>query len=165
MDGRTIQENSSTEGRPRVTTDDPSVELREQGVVLLNDVFARDSLTRLQDAATRCFQAITTETSAPERYRFNHFSHSVLLTALLDFGCDTAEELVAPLSAPGLDRLISDAMGSAWTCNMEQSWVRKKFAPVQAPTSGYRLHSWHQDGALGVRFPPESSTMPPMTEL
>ena len=141
------------------------MELRQQGVVLLRDVFATDSLTGLHDAAIRCFQAIATERAAPDRYQFSRFSHSVLLTALLDFGCNTAEELVAPLSAPGLDRLFSDAMGSAWTCNMNQSWVRKKFAAHQAPPSGYRLHSWHQDGALGVRFPPESAPMPPMTEL
>lgn len=141
------------------------MELRQQGVVLLRDVFTRDSLTRLQDPATRCFQAIATETSAPEHYQFNRFSHSVLLTALRDFGCATVEDLVAPLTAPGLDRLFADAMGPAWTCNMEQTWVRKKFAPPQAPASGYRLHSWHQDGALGVRFPPESGPMPQMTEL
>jgi hypothetical protein len=165
MDGRTIQMHWSTEGRLRVTTEDPSVELRQQGVVLLRDIFARDSLTRLKDAATRCFEAIKAEVSNPERYQFNRFSHSVLLTALLDFGCNNSAELMAPLSAPVLDRVFADAIGRSWTCNMEQTWVRKKFAHLQAPASGYRLHSWHQDGALGVRFPPESGPMPPMTPL
>ncbi len=148
-----------------MTGEDPSARLRQQGVAMLTDVFARDCLVLLQEAATRCFQSISTESQLPERYQFNRFSHSVLLTALLDFGCDTVEELVAPLSAPGLDQLFADAIGPRWTCNMEQSWVRKKFAPLQAPPSGYRPHSWHQDGALGVRFPPEPRAMPPMTEL
>ena len=148
-----------------MTKEDPSVQLRQQGVVLLRDVFARDPLIRLRDAAARCFRTITTRKPIPEHYQFNRFSHSVLLTALLDFGCARAEELLAPLSAPGVDRLFTDAMNAGWTCNMEQSWVRKKFAPPQAPASAYHPHTWHQDGALGVRFPPEPGTMPPMTDL
>jgi len=56
-------------------------------------------------------------------------------------------------------------MGCEWTCNMEQSWVRKKFAPLQAPAPEYHPQSWHQDGALGVRFPLESGPVIPMTEL
>ena len=48
---------------------------------------------------------------------------------------------------------------------MDQSWVRKKFAPHHAPTSGYHLQDWHQDGALGVRFPREPGPAIPMTDL
>ena len=148
-----------------MATDDSATQLREQGIALLRDVFAKGSLTRLREAATRCFEAIRTERSLPERYQFSRFSHSVLLTALLDFGCGGSEELMAPLSAPGLEQLFSEAMGCEWTCNMEQSWVRKKFAPLQAPAPEYHPQSWHQDGALGVRFPLESGPVIPMTEL
>ena len=56
-------------------------------------------------------------------------------------------------------------MGGEWTCNMEQSWVRKKFTPLQAPAAEYHPQDWHQDGALGVRFPLESGPVIPMTEL
>ncbi|MGD0049647.1 MAG: phytanoyl-CoA dioxygenase family protein [Bryobacteraceae bacterium] len=147
-----------------MATDDSATQLREQGIALLRDVFAKGSLTRLREAAARCFEAIRTERSLPERYQFSRFSHSVLLTALMDFGCGS-EELMAPLSAPGLGQLFSEAMGCEWTCNMEQSWVRKKFAPPQAPAPEYHPQSWHQDGALGVRFPLESGSVIPMTEL
>jgi len=147
-----------------VATEDPSTHLREQRVAVLKDIFAKSSLATLKEAATRCFYAIGTETSLPARYRFNRFSHSVLLTVLRDFGCDSAEELVAPLSAPGLAQLFSEAVGSAWTCNIEQSWVRKKFAPRQAPRD-YHLQDWHQDGALGVSFPLEPGPAGPMNEL
>jgi hypothetical protein len=119
----------------------------------------------LREAAARCFQAINTERSLPERYQFSRSSHSVLLTALLDFGCDRAEELTAPLSATGLEKLFSAAIGPEWTCNMEQSWVRKKFAPLPVPTPGYHLQNWHQDGALGIRFPLEPGPVIPMTPL
>lgn len=140
------------------------MQLREQGVVLLRNVFAQDSLTRLREAAGRCFEAVETDCLIAERYRFNRFSHSVLLTALTDFGCDL-EELTAPLSAPGLGSLFSEVLGGEWACRTEHSWVRKKFAPLHAPAAEYHPQGWHQDGALGVLFPQEPGQMLPMTEL
>lgn len=148
-----------------MTADDIATQLREQGVVLLKGVFAKGPLTKLKQAAARCFEAIETERSLPEHYQFSRSSNSFLLTALLDFGCDGRDELAAPLSAPGLEGLFLEAMGAEWTCNLEQSWVRKKFAPLQAPTSGYHSQNWHQDGALGVQFPLEPGPVVPMTEL
>jgi hypothetical protein len=148
-----------------VATDDSATQLREQGIALLRGAFAKDSLIRLKEAATRCFEAIETKESLPEHYRFNRFSNSVLLTALTDFGCGGPEELVAPLSAPGLAPLFSQAMGYEWACDMEQSWVRRKFAPCHAPGPPYHPQGWHQDGALGVRFPPDPGPVVPMTCL
>jgi len=143
---------------------DWATQLREDGVVLLRGVFAKDALVDLKEAAVRCFEAVETDGALPERYRFNRFSHSMLLTALEDFGCG-AEALVEPLSAPGLGSLFSEALGSEWACNMEQSWVRKKFAPVRAPMRDYHPQGWHQDGALGVQFLGETGPVVPMTEL
>jgi hypothetical protein len=144
---------------------DSSVQLREQGIVLLRDVFRTDSLTRLKESADRFFQGIGPEGSLPEHYQYNRFSNSALLTALMDFDCGGSEALWAALSAPGLGRLFSEAMGAGWSCNREQSWVRKKPAPGGAAPSGYHLQGWHQDGALGVRFPAERGPRVPMTEL
>ena len=118
----------------------------------------------MKDAAEGCFAAIRTGGPVPENYRFNRFSHSVLLTALRDFGCDP-EQLTAPLSVVRLDRLFSETMGSGWTCNMDQAWLRKKFAPHRVPDSDYRKQDWHQDGALGVRSPLEPGPAIPMTRL
>ena len=148
-----------------MAADDAATQLKEQGVAQLRHLFPKDSLTGLKEAAVRCFEAISEGRALPDHYRFNRFSHSVLLTALMDFGCDAPEELTAPLSAPELDSLFTEAKGSAWTCNLEQSWVRKKFAPLQAPGAGYQPQGWHQDGGLGVRFPLESGPAIPMTEL
>ena len=138
--------------------------LLEDGVVLLRGVFAVPALASLKEAAVRCFGAVETEQSLPERYRFNRFSHSLILTALLDFGCGD-EALVEPLSAPGLGSLFSEAMGCEWACSMKQSWLRKKFAQVRAPAREYYLQGWHQDGALGVHFPAVAAPVIPMTEL
>ena len=143
-------------------TDGSTSQLQDSGVVVLRDFFAKVSLSAFQEAALRCFAVVEADCAAAERYKFNRFSHSVPLAALMDFGC---EELTKPLSAPGLEMLISQAMGSAWACSMEQSWVRKKFAPMLAPASIYSEQGWHQDGALGVQFPSESGSVLPMTEL
>lgn len=147
-----------------MATTDWAAQLREQGVALLRDVFPKNMLAGLQEAAARCFEAISTARSLPGHYRFNPYSHSVLLTALIDFGC-SGHELVAPLSTAGLDQLFSEVMGCERTCGTEQSWVRKKFPPVQSPGPQYQPQSWHQDGALGVRFPLEPGPAVPMTRL
>jgi hypothetical protein len=143
---------------------DSATELRERGIVLLRDVFRKNSLIRLKQAADRCFDAVGRAQTLPDRYRFNRFSNSLLLTALVDYGV-SEEELLAPLSVPGLGPLFSAAMGQGWICNMEQSWLRKKFAPSQAAVVGYQSQEWHQDGALGVRFPIKAGPVLPMTEL
>ncbi len=139
-------------------------ELRESGVALLRGCFRTDAVGRLGGAASRCFDAIGAGKAIPPHYRFNRFSHSLLVTALTDFGCDTGE-LTAPLSAPGLGDLFGMAMDGEWTCNLEQSWVRKKFAPANIPDRQYHAQNWHQDGALGVQFPPEPGPLVAMTRL
>jgi hypothetical protein len=159
------EEFQNEKGASRMPSDDPEAQLREEGIALLRGAFAKDSLVGLKDAAERCFEALHGETSPPERYRFNRISNSLLLTALLDFGCGDAGELVAPLSAPGLEALFTATMGRSWICNLEQSWLRKKFAPHHAPSPQYHDQGWHQDGALGVRFPSEPGSTVPITRL
>lgn len=123
-------------------------------MALLRSVLARESLTVLSDAAAACFAAIETGPPVPAHYRYSRFSHSVVLPTLLDFGCSSSQDLLAPLVESGLYRISSEAMGCVLTCGMGESWVRKKFAPRHAPKV-HHPQDWHQDGALGVRFPVE----------
>ncbi len=153
-------------------TDDPSIQFRAHGIALLRDTFSKDLLSRLKRAAQRLFLSVPAGAAPPDHYRFSAASNSVLLTALLDFGLEDPADLLAPLSAPGLSQLLSAAMGDvcaatgpSWTCNLDHSWLRKKFAPGHAPAGGYHLQNWHQDGALGVRFPPHPGPFIPMTRL
>ena len=134
-------------------------------MALLKGAFAKASLARLREAAARCFEAVERGEPAGERYRFNRSSNSLLLAALAEYGCEGEGELTAPLTAAGLGELFEGAMGRGWTCRMEESWARKKFAPMDAPASGYHLQDWHQDGALGVRFPLKPGAAVVMTEL
>lgn len=139
---------------------DPATQLRECSIALLPRALPLPLLTRLHDAARRCFES---PAALPPQHRFNPFSHSVLLTALADFGC-ALEDLQAPLT-PALHPLFAQALGGPWTCCLDHSWLRKKFAPCHAPDPRYQPHSWHQDGALGVRFPPEPGTPIPIAAL
>lgn len=140
-------------------------QLREHGVVLLRSVFPLNALAGVRRAAQACFEAAEggSRQAFPERYRYNPLSCSVLLAALQDFGC-SAGDLSAPLAIAGLDALLAAALGSAAACRLEQAWVRKRFAPFHAP-AGYHPNSWHQDGGLGVRFPPHDASAIPMTPL
>jgi hypothetical protein len=131
-------------------------ELHERGVMLLRGVFGEDSLHGLRSAAVACFDAIESGRAPESGWRYNSYSHSVVLAALADFGC---EDLLGPLEAHGMTDLIGGA-----TCDPQQSWVRKKLAPVRAPAN-HRPHSWHQDGGLGVCFPEDPSEIVPMTPL
>jgi hypothetical protein len=146
-------------------------EFCRRGFAVLRGGFAIDALLAMREEAERCFAAVERDESIAERYRFNCYSHSVPLDALVEFGCDGAT-LIAPLGAPGLDSLWLDCTG--WVCRMEHCWLRKKFAPRNAPVSRYHPQGWHQDGALGVRFPLVENVGPeylernpgsPMTEL
>jgi hypothetical protein len=157
-----------SEGHQEVSsmpTDDPAAQLRETGAVLLPSVLAGDSLSRFQQSAGRCFDAIDRGSPPPERYRFNPISNSLLLTALADFRLGDSGELLLPLSTPGLESLFTATFGSAWTCNLDQSWLRKKLPPRPSLPRAHPLQDWHQDGALGVRFPAQPGPALPMTRL
>ena len=134
--------------------------------MLLRTAFAPSPLANLRAAAIRCFEAIEVAKpeSVPSHYQFSRLSHSVTLPALLDFGCAGSEELTAPLASAGLEQLIQEATGEELTCHLEQSWARRKPAPCHARAQRH-FHSWHQDGGLGVRFPPEPGPVIAMTRL
>ena len=139
-------------------------QLRIEGVVLLPAAFPADVLTDLRRAAEALFAHAESGHAQdfPESYGYNPLSRSVRARALADFGCPG--ELRAPQSAAGLDELMAAALGCPAACDPQQSWVRKRYAPFHAP-AGYYPNRWHQDGGLGVEFPPQAAPAIPMTRL
>jgi hypothetical protein len=151
-----------------VLTDDVPAyleQLREHGVVVLRSVFSLNALASVRRAAEAFFEAAENggPQACPEGYRYNPLSRSVLLTALQDFGC-SAEELSAPLATASLEALFAGTLGGPVECHPGQAWVRKRYAPFHAP-AGYHPNIWHQDGGLGVSFPPRAGQAIPMTPL
>ena len=139
-------------------------ELQERGVIVLRGFFASRVLMHLRECAERCFAAIKAG-AVLEGCRLSASSNSVLMRALLDFGCESEDELLGPLVSPELEQLVTSALGRSGFCNLEQSWLRKKFALPNTPNREYHLQNWHQDGALGAEFPPEPGPVIPMREL
>ena len=129
------------------------------------DLISPGPLARLRGAASRCFEAIEVGSTVPAHYRFTPQAHSVQLTALLDFGIESKEALMTPLCVDGLSEMFAGLVGGRWRCRLEHSWARMKFAPRNAPGAGYQIQDWHQDGALGARFPLEPGPVTPATNL
>lgn len=128
--------------------------LQESGIVLKRGWLASDYVERLRSASEACFQAIDAGNhEIATRFRFTPFSQSVIVPALGEFGAGDAGELL-----PALVRAVA---ADDWHCDLEQSWVRRRFAPTNAPPL-YQPNCWHQDGALGVKFDGDLNTMTQM---
>jgi hypothetical protein len=125
--------------------------LHEDGVSVLRNAFSLEILTRFRTAAEACFEAVAAGRFDAQPFRFTPFSHSLAIEALRQFGTD---DLLAPVAA-----LPSQAL----ECRLDESWVRKRFAPCSAPPL-YRPNSWHQDGGLGVKYSP-GGEVGPMTQM
>jgi hypothetical protein len=145
---------------------DAVAQLREQGVIVVRNVFPKPALSHLRKSAEACFDALgkATTAAAGKRYHFTPFSHSVVLDALLDFGVDSHEELIAPCLAASVEGLIAAMKLGNYALDLRQAWVRKRYAPSTAPRH-YHPNSWHQDGGLGVAFDTDPNSKPPMTRL
>src|SRR5882762_901878 len=135
-----------------------TAQLQEQGVIVLPGVFPKRVLTSLKKSAEACFAAVEAgrAESLGTAHKFSPFSYSMLLPALLEFGAGSPEELLAPIHAAGLDGL--------GLCDVNQAWVRKRYAPIHARRH-YRPNSWHQDGGLGAIFGVEADSSMPLTPL
>jgi len=124
--------------------------LSEQGVTLLTGLFCPGILTRLKNSAgTLGFPAI---------------SYAVPLNALEAAGIVSIAELLALLEIDGLTDLLSAALPGPVQCDLQHSWLRKRFAPQNAPRL-YQPNTWHQDGGLGASFTPDPASVPPMNRL
>lgn len=119
------------------------------------------ALLPLRDAASAAFAAIERGEPARAPYCYNQFSGSLLLGPVCE---DARLPFDACIGGAELVGLFSDALGGSARCNPDQCWLRKKYPPAIAPPR-HAPNAWHQDGALGVRFPDQPGSTPPMTPL
>lgn len=146
----------------RTDSDEVLAQLQEDGVVVLQGRIPNETLMPFVRSAEACFHAV--EAGQRVAYRFTPFSFSVILPALLEFGIDSSNHLLDPVCASGMNRILDKALATPVTCNLQQSWVRKRFASCHAPRH-YQPNAWHQDGGLGVSYRPEADAELPMTRL
>ena len=64
---------------------------------------------------------------------------------------DAFDELVDGFAGAEIRRLIEAALDGPVVTLAEQGWVRRQYAPANAPAR-HTPHAWHQDGALGFDF-------------
>ncbi|MEQ9358472.1 hypothetical protein [Coleofasciculus chthonoplastes] len=158
--------------------------LKNYGVVLLKGILDTAQLSLVTRSATQCFSYIEqiiheqgieqVSDYLPFYYFFNIRVTSVSLFALDDDQVTHAFEKIShqmlSIVVNSLAyQVLAKIMDSSLLFNLSQSWVRKQYAlshyhPLHTP------HSWHQDGALGVRFNPLSDsnnyyTIEPLTPL
>jgi hypothetical protein len=125
-------------------------ELLSHGAVILRDCLPKNALNELAEKANAM--------------RFSPFSYSFQMASLVDSGALSHEELLGPVETNALSDLITAAMGHPVACDLQHSWLRKRFAPCNAPRH-YHPNSWHQDGGLGVNFTPDTQLFLPMTQV
>lgn len=163
---------------------DAEYSLNKYGVVLLKHIFDTAQLSLVAQSAAKCFSRIeqimhdlgTEQISdyLPSDYSFNARSTSVSLFTLDDFQMTHAFDNISQQMRSFLlnslaYQVLVQIMDNSLLLNLSQAWVRKQYA-----LSHYHVlhspHSWHQDGALGVRFNPLSDrnnyyTSEPLTPL
>jgi len=79
---------------------------------------------------------------------FNSFSSSLRLAAVTSLD---SVEIAGVLLRGEVGATCRDRLGDELACDIDQSWVRRQYAPARCP-SGHTPHSWHQDGALAFDF-------------
>ncbi|HEY3841448.1 MAG TPA: phytanoyl-CoA dioxygenase family protein [Bryobacteraceae bacterium] len=130
-------------------------DLQDYGVALWKAAVRPGALGRVRTSAEEAFTRVSSTDPAPQG--FTPFSWSLRVEAI-----PAHEELLAQLSC--LQPVFDQAMAAPVRCNLNESWVRKRFAPAHAPRH-YQPNRWHQDGGLGVAYSSDPATPLAMTRL
>jgi hypothetical protein len=67
------------------------------------------------------------------------------------YGTEKSQCILQAVAASPARQFIEDELGGQALCDLDQSWVRRQYAPSHRPP-GNAPHAWHQDGALGYDF-------------
>jgi hypothetical protein len=151
--------------------------LARDGVALLEQRLDRAEIDRWAESIHGCY-----DTLEPTRLRrpvdagsgrprpderFVPTASSLKLNAALSKAA--VDSLFGQLVKAGVTNAIGLALGGAALADLDQSWVRRQYAPDHYPPL-HAPHGWHQDGALGFDFgslgahpPPRDALLPMVT--
>ena len=96
------------------------------------------------------------QTPVPHAIQFLPQASSFALTSV--FVESKCFALLQRLAGSPVNELLRQSLGDAVLCDLDQSWVRRQFAPHRYPPH-HAPHGWHQDGALGFDFLGQSSEL------
>jgi hypothetical protein len=97
------------------------------------------------------------EVNAPQGLGGDSHMHPDYVPTASSFGIravfldEQLTELCAAVHASCVGDCISAALRGALSCDLDQSWVRRQYAPQNYPR-WHSPHGWHQDGALKFDF-------------
>lgn len=86
--------------------------------------------------------------AGPDAVDWSPSSSSLRLRAVTGIALDDVWRAV---SCDPLRSACEALLGSRLVCNFDQCWLRRQYAPADAPPL-HCPHAWHQDGALGFDF-------------
>jgi ectoine hydroxylase-related dioxygenase (phytanoyl-CoA dioxygenase family) len=136
--------------------------LQEQGVVVLKNIFNFEQLSKLIQATEQCFESIEilskekgihqVKNHLPTNYNFLPHVTSLNICALDDYDNSVITETLNLIESSPIREIISKIMGENSKLDLNQSWLRKQYAPANYHDL-HHPHAWHQDGSLGLQFP------------
>jgi len=109
---------------------------------------AIDALYAELESARKNGDTATIASLIREPERFIPTASSFTLGAILGLNLT---ELLTELTTSAAGAWIKNALGERLMCNLDQSWVRRQYAPSRYPLL-HAPHGWHQDGALKFDF-------------
>lgn len=87
--------------------------------------------------------------SLPDGERFQPTASSFTVGAI--FSQQELRRLLSSIMSEPVGSWITENLLGSLVCDLDQSWVRRQFAPGRYPVF-HAPHGWHQDGALGFDF-------------
>ena len=147
--------------------------LVRDGIILCRAILPREHLIKWKSVIDARYQKleiwrrngdathVTRAVGAPERFVPTASSFTIgALSSQGDVG-----ELLDSVTTGSAGMWIRNILGWRLLCNLDQSWVRRQYAPSRYPPL-HAPHGWHQDGALKFDFQSHSSRgLPPNAVL
>jgi hypothetical protein len=126
------------------------------GIILCRAILARQQLIKWKSAIDSRYRDLKiagrngdTARILGTRERFVPTASSFTIGAM---SADrNVSELLNSVSSGASGLWIKNILGSQLLCNLDQSWVRRQYAPSRYPPL-HAPHGWHQDGALNFDF-------------
>lgn len=129
------------------------------GIILCPAILAGERLPKWKSAIDARYHVLEVARRSGEiadvtrilgaRERFVPTASSITIGALGSQG--NVSELLNPVATGAAGMWIKNLLGSRLLCNLDQSWVRRQYAPSRYPPL-HAPHGWHQDGALKFDF-------------
>lgn len=136
--------------------------LQQKGVIVLKNIFNFEQLSNLNKATEKCFNNIETlikekginnvKNYLPSHYNFLPHVTSLNISALNDYDSQIITDILSLIENSLIQQILGETMGENHKVKLDQCWLRKQYAPSNYHNL-HQPHRWHQDGALGLKFP------------